>query len=219
LGKAFLSINPHPLVSPFSERMRRLALRVAMIRMISIIVFCTLAIIPIAGFSSNIVKNEVLLIVVTFGFGYIALPAMLLHLWPAPKAKRDETMEEALANGNLAIAEHATLEVAELKSHFEEARYFLAEVESGRTLCLFGEYMCEPAERGVFPSTRIRRFSNAKTGLTYGIESLGSRIPTWRVYGEAKGADELVDGHIYDKTIEQFAATYSWSLSCTDVET
>src|SRR4029434_4382955 len=37
--------------------------------------------------------------------------------------------------------------------------------------------------RKVFPATRVRVFANRVTGITYGIEPIGTHIDPWPVYG------------------------------------
>lgn len=59
-----------------------------MLRLIVIAVVCTVLLIPIAGFSSNISTNDPLLIAISFGLAYVAIPAFLLQIWPALKGKK-----------------------------------------------------------------------------------------------------------------------------------
>ena len=175
-----------------------------MLRTIVIVVFCTLAIIPIAGFSSNIISNDIFLIAFVFVFGYIALPAMLLYLWPASIATGNDTMEVALGKGNITTALYSTMALAEIKEFEDEGMQFLVEIDGGRTIFLFGQYLCGLVEKNAFPATQFRIFSNKVTGVIYGIEPVGAAIQYWPVYSElTESTEELIDGRIYDKTIAQ----------------
>ena len=175
-----------------------------MFRLIAIIAFCTLCLIPIAGFASRIISNEVLHIAFTFGFGYVILPAMLLHLWPTPKSKAEQSMEEALESGNLATTVYSTVAVAELAELEDEGRQFLVEIDGGRTLCLIGQHLYGPVERKLFPCTQFRAFANRVTGRIYGVEPAGPPIHSWPVHSEfSQSTEALIDGQIYDKTIVQ----------------
>ena len=151
-----------------------------MLRLAVIIGFCTLAIIPIAGFASNIIKNEVLLIAFTFGFGYVALPAMLLYVWPEPSVP---SMESALAAGDLVTTQYSAVKLVQLEHIDERGPYFLVE------------------------TLEFRVFANRPTGLVYGVEPSGTPLESWPVYGEfTESTDLLVDSEIYDKTIAQLVA-------------
>ncbi len=109
-----------------------------MFRLIIVAVFCTLCIIPIAGFTSNIISNEVLLIAFVFGFGYVALPVMILHLWPASERVAEQTMKSALVKGKLGVKQCSAVAIAEFEEDEYEGRQFLVELQNGHTLCLRG---------------------------------------------------------------------------------
>src|SRR4029434_7081845 len=59
--------------------------------------------------------------------------------------------------------------------------------------------------RKVFPATRVRVFANRVTGLTYGIEHIGTHIDPWPVYGRfTEPLDAILeDGRLYDQPIRE----------------
>jgi hypothetical protein len=183
----------------------------AMIRFISIAVVCTLLLIPIAGFSSNIISNGPLLIAFTFTLGYVALPALLLRLWPEPQGQKEKSMQDALCDGDLVMAEHVVRDAAQIEELEDEGLHFLLATGTGQTLCLSGQYLYGPVERKSFPSTAVRIYKNRKSGVTYGIETLGSRIDQWQTYDpfrlEQVGSDMMIeDGKLYSESIAELVA-------------
>ena len=175
-----------------------------MLRLVVIIGFCTLCIIPIAGFASNVISNEVLLIAFTFGFGYLALPAMLLYLWPTPQVK---VMEAALASGDVVTVTYSAAKLAELQQIEDEGGTFLVETSDGKTLCLAGQYLVALIARKAFPALEFRTFVNRTTGMVYGVEPISAPLDSWIVYGKfTESIDNLVDGLVYDKPIGQLVS-------------
>jgi hypothetical protein len=59
--------------------------------------------------------------------------------------------------------------------------------------------------RKVFPATRVRVFANRVTGITYGIEPIGTHIDPWPVYGRfTEPLDAILeDGRLYDQPIRE----------------
>jgi hypothetical protein len=183
-----------------------------MLRLIVIAAVCTMLLIPVAGFASNIISNGPLLIAVSFGLAYVVFPAILLQVWPAPKGKKFKSMQDALWDGELLTVEYEARTVAEIEETEDEGLHFLVAIDSGQTLCLSGQYLYGPVERKVFPSERIRVFKNRATGLFYGIEPVGKPLDTWPVYDpfaveRAKADFTLQDGELYVQSIEEIVST------------
>jgi len=122
-----------------------------MLRLIIIATVCTLSLIPIAGYGSNIISNVALLIALTFALGYVALPALLLNLWPAKRQESVQSMELALAKGDLVVEEYRVSAAAELEEVEDEGAHFLLTTDTGRTLYLSGQYLYDPVGRKAFP--------------------------------------------------------------------
>jgi hypothetical protein len=189
-----------------------------MLRLIIIAVVCTMLLFPIAGFTSKIITNEPLLIAVTFGLACIAIPAFLLHIWPASEAKLRKSMQDALWDGELVTAEHEVRDIAQIEEIEDEGLHFLLAIETGQTLSLSGQYLYGPVERNEFPSRRVRVFANKTTGLIYGVESVGERIPSWPLYDsftdEKVNPDPMLeDGKLYPQSIADIASQFHWQLA------
>lgn len=177
-----------------------------MLRLIVIAVVCTMLLIPIAGFSSNIISNGPLLILVSFGLAYIVIPAYLLHIWPALPKRNPLAIEAALWEGNLATTEYAVEEVVRIEESEDEGFHFLLAIENGETLFLSGQYLYSLVDRGLFPSERVRVFRNRVTGMLYGIEPAGSALKDWPTYealsvNHAREETELEDGRVYAQSV------------------
>lgn len=173
-----------------------------MLRLAIIIGFCTLCLIPIAGFASNVIENEALLIAFVFGFGYVALPAMLLHLWPA---RTMDTMERALAAGNLVTTQYSAVKLVELDDAGEYA--FLAELADGRTLALGPDSLVDLVANGRFPTLQFRTFTHRRSTALYGLEPIGEPLQSWPVYGQfSEVLHGSVDGQIYDAPLDRLLA-------------
>ena len=179
-----------------------------MLRLIFIAGICTFLLIPIAGYSSNIVKDPMLLGLVSFGSAYVLLPALLLHLWPKSSlAVRQEPMQSALWSGRLKTADYRVSDVIEVEEMEDEGMHFLLATNGG-TLFLSGQYLYELVESGAFPCGGVRLFSNRQTGLPYGIEPIGEGGVSWRRFEmprEERPEDflELEDGHLYSQSLEE----------------
>lgn len=197
-----------------------------MIRLITIAAICTMLLIPIAGFSSNIISNGPLLIIVSFGLAYIVIPAYLLHIWPAePKLKQKlPSLETALWEGNLATTEYEVEGVAQIEEAEDEGFHFLVATKGGETLFLSGQYLYNLVDRDFFPSERVRVFRNRVTGMTYGIEPSGGHLKDWPTY-EALSASQsseeagLQDGRVYEQTIPAIVAQLGLQKVATQVAT
>jgi hypothetical protein len=146
-----------------------------MFRKLAIAVISTFLLIPIAGYSSNIIKNSFSLIAVSVIVGYIIIPALLLKLWPE-RSKEVDSMEVALAKGSLLSQDFEIEEVVEIREFEDEGAHYLFSIASNRTLSLFGQYLYEYKMLANFPSKKIRVFSNAKEPLTYGLQCLGEKL-------------------------------------------
>jgi len=184
-----------------------------MFRLIAIAVVCTMLLIPIAGFSSNIISNGPLLIAVSFGLAYLVIPAFLLHVWPPQEGKRCKSMQDALCDGELFTVEYEVREVVQIEETEDEGLHFLLATESGQTLFLSGQYLYGPVERRAFPSERLRAFSNRVTGARYGIEPVGRRLADWPVYDSftsdpASSQITLEDGKLYAQTIAAIVSAF-----------
>lgn len=183
-----------------------------MLRLIVIAVVCTMLLIPVAGFASNIVSNGPFLIAISFGLAYVVFPAILLQIWPAPKGKKFKSMQDALWDGELLTVEYEARTVAQIEELEDEGLHFLVTIDGGQTLCLSGQYLYGPVERNVFPSERIRVFKNRVTGLFYGIEPLGKALDTWTIYDpftveRAKSDFMVQDGELYAQPIMEIVTT------------
>jgi len=183
----------------------------AMTRVLTIAVVCTLLLIPIAGYGSNIISNEPLLIAFTFGLGYVALPALFLRLWPVPPGEEAKTMQDALWNGELVAVEYEIVDAVQIEELEDEGLHFLLATSAGPTLSLSGQYLYGPVERKAFPSTAIRIFSNRESGLIYGIETLGPRLDHWLTYDpfppqQTDSDITIEDGKLYSESIAQLIA-------------
>ncbi|WP_426994526.1 hypothetical protein [Methylomonas sp. CM2] len=174
--------------------------------------------IPIAGYSSNIITNGPLLIAVSCGLAYVVIPVFLLCLWPAQKAKQSKSMQDALYDGDLLTVEHEVQDVVQIEEIEDEGLHFLLAIETGDTLSLSGQYLYGPVERNEFPSRRVRLFTNKTTGLLYGIEPIGERIPHWALYDsftdEAPNSDLTIeDGKLYSQPIAEIVSQCRWQLA------
>lgn len=177
-----------------------------MFRIIAIAVVCTMLLIPIAGFSSNIISNGPLLIVVSFGLAYVIIPAYLLHIWPVEPKQKPLSVETALWEGNLATTEYEVGDVAQIEETEDKGFHFLVATKGGKTLFLSGQYLYNLVDRKLFPSERVRVFRNRVTGMPYGIEPAGSPLKDWPAYealSESQAAEEMVllDGEVYEQSI------------------
>jgi hypothetical protein len=192
-----------------------------MIRLIAIAVVCTMLLIPIAGFSSNIISNVPLLIAVSFGLAYVAIPAFLLHIWPARKDQKFKSMQDALWDGELVSIEYEVRDVAQIEEMEDEGLHFLVATETGQTLFLSGQYLYALVKRHVFPSERVRVFSNKVTGLQYGIEPIGLSLARWSVYDpftEEQSQSEIIleDGQLYSQTISAIVTEFGLQSAKTN---
>jgi len=179
-----------------------------MLRLIFIAGICTFLLIPIAGYSSNIVKDPMLLGLVSFGSAYI-----LLHDHAGEDTEAGarswglEPMQSALWSGHLKTADSRVSDVVEVEEMEDEGMHFLLATNGG-TLFLSGQYLYELVESGVFPCGGVRLFSNRQTGLPYGIEPVGEGVVNWRRFEmprEERPEDslELEDGHLYSQSLEE----------------
>jgi len=179
-----------------------------MFRLIAIAVVCTMLLIPIAGFSSNIISSGPLLIAVSFGLAYFVIPAYLLRIWPSQKAKKLKSMSDALWDGELKTVEYKVCAVAQIEETEDEGLHFLVTTETGQTLSLSGQYLYGPVERKAFPSEGVRLFKNTVTGQLYGIEPFGQRVKSWPIYdpftaGQVQTELSIEDGQFYPMSIEE----------------
>lgn len=182
-----------------------------MFRFIIIAIVCTGMLIPIAGFSSNIISNGAVLIALTFGLGYVALPILLLSIWPEAKGKRSKSIQDALWDGELLTTEYESCAVAQIEETEDEGLHFLVTTQTGETIFLSGQYLYELVERNMFPSERFRIFKNKTTGESYGIEPAGTRLASWSTFGpfapENSSANFFPeDGVLYPETIGSLVA-------------
>lgn len=189
-----------------------------MIRLIAIAVICTMLLIPIAGFSSNIISGGPLLIAVSFGLAYVVIPAYLLHIWPARKRNNVKSMQDALWQSELVTVEHQISQVAQIEEMEDEGFHFLVATERDETLFLSGQDLYGPVDRKSFPSQRVRVFTNKVSGLRYGIEPVGQALESWPVYEpfnleQMRSSDTLEDGKYYKESIPEIVAKFGLRLA------
>jgi hypothetical protein len=169
--------------------------------------------IPIAGFSSNIISNQPLLIAVSFGLAYVVIPAILLQVWPAQKGKKFKSMQDALWDGELVTYESEIRDVAQIEETEDEGLHFLIATETGETLFLSGQYLYGPVERHAFPSQRVRVFRHRQLNVCYGIEPVGQSLKSWPLYDsfteeKTKTSLLLEDGQLYPQSISHIVAEF-----------
>jgi len=179
-----------------------------MFRLIAIAVVCTMLLIPIAGFSSNIISSVPLLIAVSCGLAYFVIPVYLLRLWPSQKVKKLKSMSDALWDGELQTVEYKVCAIAQIEETEDEGLHFLIATETGQTLSLSGQYLYGPVERKAFPSEGVRLFKNSVSGQLYGIEPIGQRVLSWPIYdpftvGQVQAQLTIEDGQFYPMSIEE----------------
>ena len=182
-----------------------------MFRLIAIAAVCTLLLIPIAGFSSNIISNGPLLIAVSVALAYFVIPIFILRAWPARKVKKLKSMSSALWDGELQTDEHRVFAVAQIEETEDEGLHFLVTTEPGQTLSITGQYLYGPVERKAFPSEGFRLFKNSVTGQIYGIEPLGRPIMSWPIFdpftiGQVQSDLLIEDGKFYAMSIDEIIA-------------
>lgn len=196
-----------------------------MFRFIIIAIVCTGMLIPIAGFSSNIISNSAVLIALTFGLGYVALPILLLSIWPEAKERRSKSMQDSLWDGDLLTTEYEACAVAQIEESEDEGLHFFVAVKSGETIFLSGQYLHDLVERNMFPSERFRIFKNKTTGESYGIEPTGARLVNWSTFGlfaaESSSANLFPkDGVLYSESISALVASLGLQMAaqngCTE---
>ncbi|ARU28775.1 hypothetical protein [Cellvibrio sp. PSBB006] len=148
-----------------------------MLRLLVVAAVSTFLLIPIAGYSSNIIKNEILLIIASFISGYVIVPAILLKLWPERQGRNEvETLDSALESGLIKTVEYSVDQVVEIEEFEDEGLHYLMSISPNKTLSLFGQYLYPYGELENFPSTRIRLFIHTGNNLCYGIECAGDKI-------------------------------------------
>ncbi|MDO5686558.1 MAG: hypothetical protein Q4G42_04105 [Neisseria sp.] len=179
-----------------------------MFRFFAVAGICTLLLIPIAGYSSNIIKNPLLLVLVSGSLAYVVLPALLLHLWPETrKSSVPESMESALWGGHLITTSYEVLDIAEIREAEDEGLHFLIATHAG-TLFLSGQYLYELVGLEAFPCEEIRLFRHRETETSYGIEPVGKPINYWQAFELNQEMDkrkdwELEDGKIYHESMTE----------------
>ena len=169
--------------------------------------------IPIAGFSSNIISNQPLLIAVSFGLSYVVIPAILLQVWPARKDKEFKSLQDALWDGELVTHEYEIRDIAQIEETEDEGLHFLIATETGETLFLSGQYLYGPVERHTFPSQRVRVFRHRQFNICYGMEPAGQRLTSWPLYDsftEEKSEAHLTleDGGLYPQSLSAIIAEF-----------
>lgn len=148
-----------------------------MLRLLVIAIVSTFLLIPIAGYSSNIIQNETLLIMTSVMTGYVIVPAILLKLWPvSPSLPVNDTMFDTLMKGQLVSENYHVQQAVAIEEVDDEGLHYLLAVDSDKTLYLNGQYLYDPVERGEFPSTNIHVFRNRQTGSVFGIDPQGTPV-------------------------------------------
>ncbi len=148
-----------------------------MLRLLIVAIVSTFLLIPIVGFLGNFIKNEILLIVVSFTAGYVIVPAILLKLWPERQSANDsDSLERALEKGLIEAREYSVLEAVEIAELEDEGLHYLLSISPARTLSLSGQYLYSYSELPNFPSATMRFFVHTKSNLCYGIECIGNRL-------------------------------------------
>lgn len=155
-----------------------------MFRLLTIALVSTFLLIPIAGYSSNIIKNDVLLILVSFISGYVIVPAILLRLWPEKQAQvESDTIDSALEKGLIKTIEYSISEGVEIEEFEDEGLHYLLSISPTKTLSLFGQYLYPYGELASFPSTKLRLFIHKENNLCYGVECIGDKLESVPLLG------------------------------------
>ena len=145
-------------------------------RLLVIAVVSTFLLIPIAGFSSNIVSNTAALILVSVVTGYVIVPAILLKIWEPRDLPVTGYLDEAVATGTLTYSDFDVRQVISIAESEDEGLHFLLEVGPDQTLFLSGQYLYGPVEKGLFPSTKIRIYWDSGDDMTVGVAGLGTPV-------------------------------------------
>ncbi len=109
-------------------------------------------------------------------FMYIWYPFMALKFISRNEKSNIDSMSQALSNGELVVDEYEVKNAIEFEECEDEGMFYLLDVGDNRTLCLNGQYLYEPVENGIFPSSKLKLFWNKRFRITYGIECDGSKI-------------------------------------------
>ncbi|WP_194868227.1 hypothetical protein [Pseudoalteromonas sp. PPB1] len=172
-----------------------------MLRLIIVAIVSTFLLIPVAGFSSNIIGNEVLLVVISCFIGYVIVPIILLRLWPAkPATLTLDTLQQAIEKGHITTIEYAISEVVEIEEYEDEGLHYLLSISSEKTLSLRGHYLYPYSELPNFPATIMRLFVHTENNLCYGIECVGSNLGSVRKVTQASNA--AVDAEVVPSDME-----------------
>lgn len=113
-------------------------------------------------------------------FMYIWYPFMALKYFSRNDEKEIDDMSQALAKGELQVDEYQVKDVIEIEEFEDEGLFFLLDVGENQTLCLRGQYLYEPVEKGIFPNSKIKVFWNNHFNQTYGVEGAGLKVLTKR---------------------------------------
>jgi hypothetical protein len=197
-----------------------------MFRFIIIAIVCTGMLIPIAGYSSNIV-NKTSAFLIAISLGYVCLPILLLNIWPEPKNRKFKSLEDALWNGKLLTTEYMACAVAQIEETEDEGLHFLVTTETDETIFLSGQYLDELVQNNKFPSERFRIFKNKDSGQTYGIEPIGKPLVNWSVFDPFASPqkvsvfflDDLEDGMLYPESINTIIDKLGFSTISEDSKT
>ncbi|MBC8168124.1 MAG: hypothetical protein H7Y20_19930 [Bryobacteraceae bacterium] len=136
---------------------------------------------------------------------YIGFPIIALRIWRNKEPPRPPSMEQALATGQLAQSEYDVTDAVAVEEFEDEGLHYFLALQPNKTLFLGGQYLYDPVERAVFPSTRLRVYWHSSLGLTYGVECLGQpltpskNLPSFTL-------DEIeslpADRHLFDEPLQ-----------------
>lgn len=172
-----------------------------MLRLLIVAIVSTFLLIPIIGFSSNIIDNKVLLIVFSFFIGYVIVPIILLGLWPAkPVAVKLDTLQQALEKGQIMTRDYVISEAVEIEEYEDEGLHYLLSISPEKTLSLCGHYLHPYSELPNFPATKMRLFIHTENNLCYGIECVGSKLKPMRKI--APGPEGALDAEYIPSDME-----------------
>jgi len=109
-------------------------------------------------------------------FMYIWYPVMALKFLSRNDRFEPSEMSEALAEGNLDVSCFTVYRCIDIEETEDEGPICLLDIGEGRTLGLSGQYLYDAIATNTFPSREIKVFWNRRTGETYGVEGIGTRI-------------------------------------------
>lgn len=122
---------------------------------------------------------------------FFVVPALVLSLWrpraPDPATLRTDTFQVLRA-----------VRIEELE---DEGLHFLLELQGGRTLFLSGQFLYEPVEAGLFPSSILTIHRDERSDDVVSMECKGKRVTVTSTH-PAFTLDEIERGVVPDNFAE-----------------